>query len=309
MNALNLAALYGRRPRLLVVDDQPINIQLLYQIFHADHEVFMATGGEQALEVCRRESPDLVLLDVLMPDMDGLEVCRRFKLDPATRNIPVIFVTGQNAPEEESAGLEVGAVDFISKPINPRVVLARVNTHLTLKAQSDRLRDLAYIDGLTGVSNRRRFDERLIEDWRAGRRGQSALGVVLFDVDHFKAYNDHYGHQAGDVALQQVAARLSSGLRRPRDLLARFGGEEFVCLLPESDLQAAAQVAEHLRLAVTEAALPHAASDAAETITVSAGVAAMIPDQEEGAAERLLQQADKNLYRAKALGRNQVYAA
>lgn len=309
MNDLSLAALYGRRPRLLVVDDQPINIQLLYQIFHADHEVFMATGGEQALAVCRRESPDLVLLDVLMPDMDGLEVCRRLKQDPATRDIPVIFVTGQNAPEEESAGLEVGAVDFISKPINPRVVLARVTTHLMLKAQSDRLRDLAYIDGLTGVSNRRRFDERLIEEWRSGRRSQSALGIILFDVDHFKAYNDHYGHQAGDVALQRVAAQLSSGLRRPRDLLARFGGEEFVCLLPETDLPAAAQVAEHLRLAVAEAALPHAASDAADIITVSAGVAAVIPDQDEGAAEPLLKLADRNLYRAKALGRNQVYAA
>ena len=150
------------RPRLLVVDDQPINIQTLYQIFHADHEIFMATSGDQALAFCRDNvPPDLILLDVVMPGMDGIEVCRRLKSDPALADIPVIFVTARSDPADEAGALAAGGVDFIAKPVNPAVVRARVKTHLTLKAQTDLLHSLVFIDGLTGVANRRRFDEAL----------------------------------------------------------------------------------------------------------------------------------------------------
>ena len=213
----------NRRRRLLIVDDQPINIQALYQAFSADHQVFMATSGPQALALCLSKQPDLVLLDVMMPGMDGFEVCRRLTADPATADIPVIFVTAHSDEAAETLGLDVGAVDFISKPINPNIVRARVRTHVTLKAQSDLLRHWVYIDGLTGVHNRRYLDERLATEWGRAVRCSTTLSVVLIDVDFFKPYNDHYGHHAGDDCLRRVASTLKAGLRRPGDLMTRYG--------------------------------------------------------------------------------------
>ena len=171
-----------RRPRLLVVDDQPVNIQTLYQAFHADHQVLMATSGEQALKLAQAQLPDLVLLDVVMPGLDGHVVCQRLKADPATRDIPVIFVTAHDDEAAETLGLALGAVDFIRKPINPNIVRARVKTHLTLKAQSDLLRQWVYLDGLTGVANRRAFDERLASECLRAARNGSALSVVLLEI-------------------------------------------------------------------------------------------------------------------------------
>ncbi|MDR3417473.1 MAG: diguanylate cyclase [Nevskia sp.] len=293
----------GIRPRLLIVDDQPVNIQVLYQLFARDHDVFMATSGRQAIEVCRRELPDLVLLDIMMSDLDGLEVCRALKGEAATRDIPVIFVTGQESPEEETRGLAAGAVDFISKPINPAVVQARVHTHLTLKAQADRLRDLAFVDGLTGVANRRRFDERLAQEWRACARTREPLAVALVDVDHFKQFNDYYGHQAGDACLQTVATQLVKVLRRPRDFVARYGGEEFVCLLSGVQASRAGHAAELLRASVEAAAVPHQRSDCAQVVTASIGLAVAVPTADTSPAE-LLAAADARLYQAKQAGRN-----
>lgn len=293
------------RPRLLVVDDQPINIQTLYQIFHADHEVFMATGGAQALAFCHSTPPDLILLDVVMPDMNGLEICRHLKAENATADIPIIFVTAQSAPEDETRALEAGGVDFITKPVNPAVVRARVKTHLTLKAQGDLLRMLVFVDGLTGVANRRRFDEALQAEWRRCRRSGSPLALIMIDIDHFKHYNDHYGHQTGDACLQAVATRLREHLSRSHDLVARYGGEEFVCLLPECDLASAHAMAEELRIAVAGLNIPHETSPAARMVTISQGVASAIPD-EASDADSLLQSADTALYAAKSSGRNRV---
>ena len=192
----NLPGMAGRKPRLLVVDDQPINIQVLHQLFATDCQVFMATSGEQALKVCRENPPDLVLLDVVMPGMDGFEVCRRLKADELTRGIPVIFVTANDDAEQETLGLDAGAVDFIAKPLNAKVVRARVKTHLALKFQSDLLHELVYLDGLTGVYNRRHFDQQLAQEWARFERTGSPLTIILIDVDHFKQYNDQYGQVA-----------------------------------------------------------------------------------------------------------------
>ena len=208
------------RPRLLVVDDQPLNIQALYQAFSADHQVLMAMGGEQALAICANQHPDLILLDVSMPGMDGFEICGRLKADPSTRDIPVIFVTAHSDVASETRGLELGAADFIFKPISPKIVRARVKTHLTLKAQSDLLRQWAYLDGLTGVYNRRYFDERLAVEWDVATRTGTALSIILLGVDFFKRYNDRYGHQAGDDCLREIAPQLKDGLRQPTDLVA-----------------------------------------------------------------------------------------
>ena len=301
-------ALPARRPRLLIVDDQPVNIQAVYRVFADDHQVLMATSGEQALALCTQQQPDLVLLDVVMPGMDGYEVCRRLKVDPATREIPVIFITAHNDEAAETAGLDLGAVDFIAKPINPKVVRARVRTHLTLKAQSDLLRQWVYVDGLTGVYNRRHFDERLATEWSRAMRSGTPLGLVMLDVDYFKRYNDHYGHQAGDDCLRQVAACLQAGVRRPGDLVARYGGEEFVCLLPETDLPGAMQVAETLRQGVLVAQIAHAESAAAPVVSVSLGVCSGVP-QAGASAAALLREADAQLYRAKTDGRNRLCGA
>jgi len=215
------------RPRLLVVDDQPINIQVMHQIFGSQYQVFMATSGVQALEFCRRTPPDLILLDVVMPGMDGFEVCQALKTDPDTHDIPVIFVTAHTDAHQETRRLDMGAVDFISKPVNPAVVRARVKTQITLKFQSDLMRKLVFLDGLTGVFNRRYFDQQLSVEVARARRTSSPLALIMLDVDFFKRYNDRYGHQAGDDCLRLIAATLKESLRRPGDLVARYGGEEF----------------------------------------------------------------------------------
>ena len=293
------------KPKLLVVDDQRVNIMVLHELFREDCEVFMAMSGEQALQLCRTVSPDVVLLDVCMDGLDGHEVCRRLKSDPQTKNIPIIFVTGRGAEEDEVRGLELGAVDFIVKPINPVIVRARVNTHLTLKRQNDILRSLALLDGLTGVANRRNFDEQLERSWQQSLREQTALSVIMIDVDYFKRYNDHYGHQQGDRCLQAVAGALEEAVSRPYDLLARYGGEEFACVLPNTLLEDAALVAERMRANVQLLQLEHLNSDVGQSVTVSLGVAAMTANH-AAAPQTLVEEADRRLYQAKQAGRARV---
>lgn len=295
------------RFRLLIVDDQPINVRVLHEALGMDYDIFMATNGLQALEICAREQPDLVLLDIEMPDIDGIEVCRRLKKNEATQEIAVLFVTGHTSPEQETLGLEVGAVDFIAKPIHPAVVRARVRTHLLLKWQTDQLRRMALVDGLTGVANRRRFDEALNMEWRVCSRSGESLGLAMIDVDYFKRFNDQHGHQAGDACLKTVAQKLRGQLRRPRDLIARYGGEEFVCMIPGASLDALENIAEVLRGAIESAAIPHGGSDCSDVVTVSIGFAVAYPRFCES-PDVLLQSADRSLYAAKNSGRNRVVA-
>ncbi len=302
-----LEAVHGK-PRLLLVDDQPINIQVLHQIFAKDFQVFMATSGQQALALCAVNPPDLVLLDVVMPEMDGFEVCARLKADAATRDIPVIFVTAHSDAEQETRGLGLGAVDFISKPVNPAVVRARVNTHLTLKLQSDVMRKLVFLDGLTGAYNRRYFDQQLGTEWARAKRNGTPLSLILLDVDCFKSYNDLYGHLAGDDCLRQIVQTLKEGMRRPADLVARYGGEEFVCILPETALEDALAVARTLEQRVRARQMAHAQSSAAAVVTVSLGVACSTGPS-AGSAQALLAEADAQLYRAKHAGRGQACGA
>jgi diguanylate cyclase (GGDEF)-like protein len=280
-----------------------VNIRVMHLALAAEHDVFMATSGEQALGFCAKTPPDIVLLDVEMPGLNGLEVCRRLKQDQDTQSIPIIFVTSHQGQEEETACWEAGGVDFVSKPVNPLTLRKRVNSHLTLKFQADLLREMAFIDGLTGVANRRFFDERLGLEWRRGKRSGSSLALILADVDHFKKYNDHYGHLAGDDCLRMVATALKQVLKRPADLAARYGGEEFVCLLPDTDLDGAITLAGEMAAAVRALGIEHVGSKTAPIVTVSLGVAAIHPRAEE-ACEALVQSADAELYRAKQLGRD-----
>ena len=297
-----------RKPRLLVVDDQPTNIQVLYRVFADDCQVFMATSGAQALATARLEAPDVILLDVMMPEMDGYEVCRQLKQDSATRDIPVLFVTAHHEAQEETRGLEMGAVDFITKPINPAVVRARVRTHLTLKRQTDVLKHLVFIDALTHTFNRRYLDEHLSDEWGRAQRTGQPLGLLLADVDFFKQYNDLYGHQRGDEALRLVAQALQQAALRPGDVVCRYGGEEFAVLLPDTDLEGALKVAQRMKKAVRDIAVAHSASRVADVLTISAGVAVRTPTS-QGDVQALVALADAQLYRAKTQGRAQVCAA
>jgi diguanylate cyclase (GGDEF)-like protein len=293
------------KPKLLIVDDQTINIQVLSQAFSGEFQVFMATSGAKALAICAAQAPDLVLLDVMMPDMDGYEVCTRLKANPLTADIPVIFVTAQTDDASEEYGLEVGAVDFISKPINIKIVRARVKAHIALKRQSDVLRNFAFIDGLTGVRNRRYFDEHLAIEIGRAQRSKLALGLILIDVDFFKRFNDCYGHQAGDDCLRRLSSLFLVCLKRPADFVARYGGEEFVCVLPDTDLQGALILAENIREAALACHIPHAESSVSEWVTLSLGVSVMAPDSPI-ASDELVKLADANLYLAKHQGRNRV---
>ena len=292
------------KPLLLVVDDQPSNIQTLFEIFKDECEVCMATNGVDAIAFCQTRLPDLILLDVMMPGMGGYAVCQHLKNDPLTHRIPIIFVTAQNDPEEEAQGFDQGGVDFIIKPFHANVVKARVRTHLTLKQQSDLLRSLSLTDGLTGVANRRQFDKALEVEWRGAQRSGQPLGLIMIDVDYFKKYNDHYGHQAGDACLQSIALTLKAGFTRSHDLLARYGGEEFAGILPNTPLEGAQKKARHLEKVIRALHIPHQHSDIDNVVSVSLGVAVTVPKKGENWSD-LIAAADNQLYLAKQAGRGQ----
>lgn len=288
--------------RILVVDDSPMSVRLMASFLRDLGQVHFATSGERALDAAIEVQPHIVLLDVEMPGMDGYEVCRRFKALPALRDIPIIFVTAHNDVEHELRGLEAGAVDFIPKPINEPIVRARVRTHLTLKHQTDLLRELAAHDGLTGAFNRRSFDERIVQEVRRHHRQGGWLALAMIDIDCFKAYNDHYGHQQGDDCLRLVAQALTRAARRPGDMLARYGGEEFALILPRTEPDGLVCFGEMLCESVRGLQIPHAASSAGGNVSISVGLA--VTDARLTDAARLIGAADRALYRAKAAGRD-----
>lgn len=304
------------QPRLLIVDDDPSTVRLLIQFLKDLGQIRFTTDSAAAVEMARAFRPDLILLDVEMPQMDGFRVCAAIKSDPAFEDVPILFVTAHGEADVEARALSAGAIDFISKPPHPPVVRARVRNYLALKQRTDQLRLLSTIDGLTGVANRRAFDTALDLEWRRACRSGEPLALLLLDVDYFKRFNDGYGHQAGDDCLRAVAATLAAWARRPGELAARYGGEEFALLLPACDRQQAADLAEAIRQAVAELDIPHATSEAAPHVTVSVGVATMATVC--GAAPcppgtpchlvpaDLIKAADSGLYEAKRTGRNRV---
>lgn len=298
-----------KKSTILIVDDQPANIRILAEALQENYEIKIATSGSKALELAQlAEKPDLILLDIVMPNMDGYEVCHRLKENDATKNIPLIFVSARNEMADEELGLNLGAVDYISKPYKLPIVCARVRNQLNLKHKSDLLESLALLDGLTGIPNRRRFDESFDAEWRRAVRSCRPLSVVMMDIDFFKQYNDNYGHGAGDACLIQVASCLLSCVKRPGDLVARYGGEEFVALLPLTDSEGTLIIAERFINAVTALSLPHHHSAVAGHVTISVGCATMVPAHDLS-LDALLQAADEALYRAKNEGRNRICSA
>ncbi|EIC22279.1 diguanylate cyclase domain-containing protein [Thiorhodovibrio frisius] len=308
------------RPRVLIVDDEAIAIRVLHAALEGIGDLRFATSGKEALQRMDRDPFDLVLLDAKMPEMDGFEVCRVMQREHP--EIPVIFVTAAMDCDSELLALEVGASDFLSKPINPPLVRARVGLHLKLKAQKDRLLRLSNRDPLTDLANRRALGLRLSQEWRRAGRQQQPLGLVMADIDYFKAYNDHYGHVRGDACLRKVAQRLAATVTRAGDMVARYGGEEFAILLPGSSLADTVALAEKSAAAVRALTILHEYSGAAPYITLSIGATSLIPTASKSSlvaaestgslesdirqAKALFEAADQALYAAKFSGRDRV---
>mgnify|MGYP000926557871 FL=1 len=293
------------RQTILIVDDTPINIRMLSELLMDEHEILFATNGEDGLKRALHERPDLILLDIMMPGMDGYEVCRRLKDDPVTRDIPVIFVTALGQEADETKGLALGAIDYITKPISAPIIKARVHNHLKLKRYQDMLASQALLDGLTGIPNRRRFDESLQVEWHRAQRTGGEISLLMIDIDHFKRYNDTYGHLAGDDCLSSVARAMAGVIHRGGDLLVRYGGEEFACILAETGQNGAGRVAEKIIAAVNGLQIPHADSPVAPYVTVSIGGCTTQP-ADSSDHDQLVACADRNLYRAKQAGRNRA---
>nr|CRH07385.1 Putative response regulator receiver GGDEF [Candidatus Magnetococcus massalia] len=299
--------------RVLVVDDDRLNITILNDILADDYKVKVAINGAQALDRAMTDpKPDLILLDIVMPGLDGFEVCKKLQINPNTADIPIIFITAKNSEMDEVRGLEMGGTDFISKPIRPEIVKARVRNHMIQLKQKRELQEmhrkvlaLSITDSLTKIPNRRRFDEFLHQEWVRSQRTKTPLGLLMMDIDYFKNYNDFYGHAGGDLCLQKIAATLEHQVRRPPDLMARYGGEEFVCVLPDTHLDGVRKVGESILSAVHKLALPHARSAVGEHVSLSIGGTSIVPSQDQ-CVQNLIQSADGFLYDAKSAGRNRM---
>lgn len=289
---------------ILIVDDDPANIMVLLEALEEQHKVIVAKNGAEALEKAWSHLPDLILLDAVMPEMDGFEVCVRLKENERTKEIPVIFVTALNDNLDEEKGLKLGAIDYIRKPFHLPVAKTRIRNHLKLKHKSDMLEELVRIDGLTDIYNRRGFDDALEREWRRCMRQSSPLALVLLDIDHFKHFNDLYGHASGDACLIRVAHAINLTARRSGDFVARYGGEEFVALLPETPLEAAQEIGERIRKAVANLRIVHEYPHGCGHVTVSLGVCSVIPQGQDWTG--LIRCADNALYKAKNGGRDCV---
>lgn len=293
-------------PRILIVDDEIMNLKVLADLLKEEYTPVLAGSGEQALKHAFSDfPPDLILLDVMMPHMGGYEVIRILKHNDKTNNIPVIFVTALNSIEDEEHGFMLGAVDYIIKPFSPPIVKMRIRNHLRIVHQYKLLDQLAYLDGLTEISNRRRFEEVFQKEWARSARNRTPFSLAMIDVDFFKQYNDHYGHAKGDLTLQKIAKALDSILRRPGDLIARYGGEEFVMVLPETDATAAGIIADRTRQAVIDLNIPHEFSQTADRVSISIGLATIYMDGGIS-PQTFLETTDQNLYQAKQSGRNRA---
>ncbi len=319
---------------ILIVDDSPTNLGILFDcLTNAGFQVLVAHDGESAIQKVKEANPDVILLDIIMPGLNGFETCRRLKASQFSQDIPVIFMTALSQTAVVVRGFQLGAVDYIIKPTQQEIVLARVKTHLmlrrlqnslqeqntklqqeiaqrkraeaALKQANEELQRLAALDGLTQVANRRRFDECLNKAWTILRREQLPLSLLMCDVDFFKLYNDSKGHQAGDECLQQIAQAMKRAVKRPADLVARYGGEEFAIILPNTNSEGALRVAKEIQLFIKKLEIPHPQSPISDYVTLSLGVSCTVPCH-KCCPEELIAAADQALYKAKASGRDRA---
>jgi diguanylate cyclase (GGDEF)-like protein len=289
---------------ILIVDDDKANRKMLKELLQEQAKIIFAKNGKQARELAIKHLPDLILLDVVMPDISGFEVIDYLKNDPKTMNISVIFITGLANDDDEERGFNLGGCDYIYKPFKPNIVIARVMMHLELIRQRKMLDEIAHIDALTGVNNRRKMDLVLKDEVAANKYEHTNLLVAILDIDYFKQYNDGYGHGAGDVALRQVGQALREICVRPRDFIARYGGEEFVIILPDCDEASAEIMLSNIAQAIKDKKIKHQYSSVSPQLTVSVG-AVVVKSSQSVVVANVMQKADSLLYQAKNNGRNQ----
>ena len=293
-----------KKPTILVVDDMTTTLLLLHDLLKDTYEVKIAKSGTKALEIL--ESPndiDLILLDIEMPDINGYDVCKRIKNNETIKNIPIIFITGRTSQEDEEHGLNLGAIDYITKPFNKAIVKLRIKNYLNLKIKNDMLEKLSMYDGLTNIRNRRFFDETFEKTFSEIKRDKKSLAVLMIDIDFFKPYNDNYGHGQGDETLRKVAKALEKTIKRASDFVARYGGEEFVILLKDINKDGVEAVANNLLNAIRELKITHEFSKIENYVTVSIGVSYYNSSSDITKLELLLK-ADETLYNVKNSGRN-----
>lgn len=290
--------------RILIVDDERSNITILNHILKPAYSTLVAIDGKTAIEIARQTMPDLILLDIVMPDLSGYEVLTILKRDEAMCRIPVMIITALDSADDEEKGLNLGAADYITKPFHDTVVKARVKTHLKMVEYIREIERFGMTDMLTGLPNKRSFNERITAEWSRAKREKEPLSILMIDLDDFKAYNDTYGHLQGDVILANVADIFRSVVKRNGDFVCRWGGEEFAILLPNTDLDSAFFVAENIRKAMEKMAV--ATIDGKMTsVTVSIGVNCEVP-LVNGEFSEFIAKADGLLYAAKKGGKNQV---
>jgi diguanylate cyclase (GGDEF)-like protein len=292
------------KPRVLIVDDDPGTTLVLAHLLSDIATTQSTTRGADALALALQNRPDLILLDIEMPDVSGFAVCEQIKAHPDLHETLVLFVTSHSEAQIEARALTAGAIDFIQKPVNAAVVRARVRNYLALKQQGDLLRRLSTIDGLTGVANRRAFDIALNREWSRARRGGEPIALLMCDIDDFKAFNDNYGHLAGDACLHDVATELARHTRRAGDLVARYGGEEFAVLLPNCTPNDARALGAAIVAGVAALGIAHVGSRVAPHVTLSVGAGLM--GTLDPTPHDLIRAADAALYRAKRSGRNRL---
>ncbi len=320
---------------ILIVDDSPHVITQLKFFLNSSgyQDISFAESASEAFEQLgldhqeqTNEPFDLILMDIMMPEIDGIEACRQIKRDKRLRDIPIVMVTGKTDTEYLQIAFSEGAVDYIAKPINKVELLARVHSVLKLKFEKDRrkarekellevtgqleaanqmLLRLSFNDALTDVANRRSFNKMYDKEWGRVQRHSRPISLIMLDIDFFKIYNDSLGHQQGDECLKQVAKALKDTLKRPGDFVARYGGEEFVIVLSDTEIEGAIQIAECIKASIAELKIEFKASEVSEYVTVSMGVASIVPGQ-DSSSDALINAADNALYQAKREGRNRI---
>jgi len=298
--------------KILIIDDSVNNIELLSDILQDKYDILFATNGKKALQMAPKLLPDLILLDIVMPEMDGYQIIKRLKSDAETAHIPIIFISAKSTTEDMLKGFKLGAVDYIYKPFAVEEIKVRVKTHIenqlllkALKFANQKLEQLTRIDGLTGIANRRHFDEFLQQMCNRSKRHHLPLSLLLIDIDFFKLYNDHYGHQKGDGCLVDVAKELNSYAQRDGELAARYGGEEFAIIITEMSAQDVIEHAQKCQQAIQKLQIEHAKSSCHSYVTISMGVVTL-NDKHNISPENLIKKADSALYQAKESGRNQI---
>ncbi|MEA1884931.1 MAG: diguanylate cyclase [Thermotogota bacterium] len=294
-----------KKYRILIVDDERSNRKVLSELLADEFDIVLAKNATQAFQRLNGEQIiDLVLLDIMLPDMDGYEILKRMKNKDDQKDIPVIFITVLDSIEDEEKAFHLGAVDFITKPFHPSIVKLRVKNQIKLIEQKQMLEEMAGIDGLSGINNRRSFDTIYHKEWKKTLRYHEPLSLIMIDVDFFKNYNDFYGHGAGDAVLKEIAKVINNQLNRPEDAVSRYGGEEFVVILPRTEKSAATKKTEEIRKAVESLAITHEKSDCADVVTISLG--GVTHEKDDDNPEAFLKQSDEMLYKAKSQGRNRV---